>query len=207
MNVRKKVNEILRKERARDRQLLKKYPWLQCYDWHGNLVKDAIDWGWSDGWDWALGKEFMADLDKAIKLDGAEKTFRIEQVKEKWGRLVLYYSGAGENVNKVVSDYECVSEGVCMRCGSPYAQMTYTGWNFPCCQSCWEKTYNKPWDDVKKSDFIGIPTERHWRRFSKDGNIDGVSDLSYIRDRLINKWNKRIAKRQRRQSMYVGSKT
>lgn len=206
MNIHRRIKEILRKERVRTRKLLKKYPWLQLYDWHGNKVKDLIMWGWCDGWDWAFGKEYMEDLDKAIKLDGAEHTFRIDEVKEKYGQCRLYYSGGGANVSKVVADYEFVSEGVCMHCGSPYAQMTDEGWVFPCCQSCWEKNYNKAWDDVRKSDFIGIPTERHWRRFSKDGNIDGVSDLSYIRDRIINKWNKRIAKRTRRQSMYVGDK-
>lgn len=206
MNIHRKINEILRKERARNRKLLKKYPWLQLYDWHGNKVKDQIMWGWCDGWDWAFGKEYMEDLDKAIKLDGAEHTFRIDEIKEKYGQCRLYYSGGGANVGKVVADYEFVSEGVCMHCGSPYAQMTNDGWVFPCCQSCWEKNYNRAWDDVRKDDSIGIPTERHWRRFSKDGNIDGVSDLSYIRDRIINKWNKRIAKRTRRQSMYVGDK-
>ena len=206
MNVKKKVSEIMRTQRLRERKLLKKYPWLQCYDCHGHPIKDAIDWGWSDGWDWAFGKEFMADLDKAIKLDGVEKTFRIDQVKEKFGRAVLYYSGAGENVNKVVSDYETISEGVCMHCGSPYAQMTYTGWQFPCCQSCWEKNYHKPWDEIVKDDFVGVPTERRWIRFSLKGRKEYVSDLSYIRDRLINKWNKRMEKRTRRQNMYVGNK-
>ena len=198
-----RVRRYMRMERNRGRRWIKRYPWVQLKDWHGKPVKDSMNWWWIDGWDWAFGKEFMRDLDAAAKEDGIYDQFTVEQVKEKWGRATVYVYPYGEKTQKVISDYGAASEGVCMFCGSPYAQMTHDGWIFPCCESCWNQSYpNRPWDTIEKSSSVGIPDKRYWRRFSKNGREDGESDITYIRDMIIKKWNKRMEKRQRRLKMH-----
>ena len=61
--------------------------------------------------------------------------FRFDQVKEKWGRLCLYYSGGDEFVMGVISMAEAMSAVTCERCGAP-GKTNDSGWLSTLCEGC-----------------------------------------------------------------------
>jgi hypothetical protein len=68
--------------------------------------------------------------------------FRFLQVKEKYGMMRLYHSGASEAVNDILDRYEFLSEQVCCECGKPAAAMT-RGWICPYCDEHIKKYTNR----------------------------------------------------------------
>lgn len=95
---------------------------------------EALDKGWRI----AFGKDLCKDLRRALWKEGRLKAllrFRITQIKEKWGYLHFYYSGGGEEVQKVISKYETLSSKTCIVCGKPATYRT-TGWICPYCDDC-----------------------------------------------------------------------
>lgn len=90
------------------------------------------------GWRKAFGEDLCRDLRKALWKEGGLKAilrFRITQIKEKWGYLHLYYTGGGEEVDKVISRYEKISPKTCVVCGKPATWVT-TSWICPYCDDC-----------------------------------------------------------------------
>lgn len=95
---------------------------------------DGLDKGWRK----AFGEDLCKELRKALWKEGGLKAilhFRITQIKEKWGCLYLYYSGGGEEVEKVISRYETISFKTCIVCGKPATYRT-TLWISPYCDDC-----------------------------------------------------------------------
>lgn len=88
------------------------------------------------GWRKAFGIYICKDLKKALLADGGRKAlnrFRIEQLKEKYGSMCLYYHGGNEEVDKVVAKYEYISERTCIECGKTADYVT-RGWIEPYCK-------------------------------------------------------------------------
>lgn len=91
----------------------------------------ALDTGWKK----AFGEDLCKDLRKALWKEGGLKAilhFRVTQIKEKWGYLHFYYTGGGEEVEKVISKYEDISSKTCIVCGKP-ATWISRGWISPYC--------------------------------------------------------------------------
>ena len=61
--------------------------------------------------------------------------FRFGQVKEKWGRLCLYYSAGDEFVMGVISMAEAMSAMTCELCGDP-GKTNDIGWLSTLCEGC-----------------------------------------------------------------------
>jgi hypothetical protein len=61
--------------------------------------------------------------------------FRFDQVKEKWGRLCLYYSGGDEFVMGVLSMAEAMSSVTCEICAAP-GKTNDIGWLSTLCEGC-----------------------------------------------------------------------
>lgn len=58
--------------------------------------------------------------------------YRIIQIKEKYGYLRWYDFNSTEDVHKIISKYEVISENTCIVCGKPATYHT-TGWICPYC--------------------------------------------------------------------------
>ena len=83
----KKYSKEIKKNRLRNKKLVKKYPWLKPRNvWTGKLVKDYdyswIEWGCLPGWDVAFGDMYLKELGEAVK---DQKDFMILEIKEKYG--------------------------------------------------------------------------------------------------------------------------
>lgn len=107
------------------------------------------EWTWADefpeGWYKAFGEMMLDELKACLeKADFVEK-FEISQIKEKYGSLRFYYNGAptqiSEELYRIVTKYEVLSENICIECGEPDVPYTTSGWITPICLDCYRKTY------------------------------------------------------------------
>lgn len=94
---------------------------------------DALDKGWRI----AFGEDLCKDLRKELKKNGELRSFRITQLKEKFGSLRLYYGGIKNysGIEKIISKYEDISSTTCINCGKP-AKWLSRGWVCPYCDDC-----------------------------------------------------------------------
>lgn len=61
----------------------------------------------------------------------------LEQIKEKWGELVIYVSHGPEELHKMIEEAEIKSTKVCENCGSEEeVGMVLNGWLWTCCLKC-----------------------------------------------------------------------
>ena len=63
------------------------------------------------------------------------KEFAILDIKEKYGRLVIYTNGVSPEVDRVLKKYEYISQFVCVTCGEDAVKQTL-GWICPYCEDC-----------------------------------------------------------------------
>lgn len=80
-----------KKIQTRNRKLVEKYPWLiPRNDWTGKII-DGYDYtwteldGWPKGWVKAFGRVFADELGAALDEAGLTNSYRVFQVKEKYG--------------------------------------------------------------------------------------------------------------------------
>lgn len=65
-------------------------------------------------------------------------TFRILDIKEKFGQLRFYSNFSTKGVSKIISKYTKISERTCCMCGND-ATLVSTGYVLPYCDKCAEK--------------------------------------------------------------------
>lgn len=90
------------------------------------------------GWEKAFGKQYLNDLRRQLKSEGSLYSFRIMQIKEKWGRFQLYPARASRAVYAIIGRYENLSWETCIHCGQRATHVT-TGWILPYCTECVNK--------------------------------------------------------------------
>ena len=101
--------------------------------------------GMPDGWRKAFGIQFMEELrEELIKVNNLN-TFRIIQIKEKFGGLRFYINGAPPNskIYDIIDKYEDLSFEICEFCGAPGKTEDYQGWLFTWCKNCKNKIKNR----------------------------------------------------------------
>ena len=73
-----------------------------------------------DGWRKAFGTQMWKEVRHELYKSGGWKavySFRITDIKEKWGALQVYVCSAPANVYKVLQKYEYISTRTCIVCG------------------------------------------------------------------------------------------
>lgn len=115
------------------------------------------------GWRKRFGIDFCKELKKAILSSGGReymRTFHIIDLKEKYGSLNVYTSGATPEVERVIEKYEYISQFVCVDCGKDAVKKTYRGWICPYCEDCLPKDsewiWINPiygWSDLRKEEY------------------------------------------------------
>ena len=86
-------------------------------------------------------EDFKKELIKVNNLN----TFRIIQIKEKFGGLRFYINGAPPNskIYDIIDKYEDLSFEICEFCGAPGKTEDYQGWLFTWCKNCKNKIKNR----------------------------------------------------------------
>ena len=72
---------------------------------------------------------------KIAKFDGS-KTFKFNQIKEKFGGLRLYCEGGNQDIYKIIDQAEKESYETCENCGTKKNVTTEGGWIQTLCKSC-----------------------------------------------------------------------
>ena len=88
------------------------------------------------GWRNAFGIQMCKEIKRALIDAGGRKMlhwYRITQIKEKYGSLRWYDTGAPEEVQKIIAKYEYISERTCIVCGKSADYIT-KGWIEPYCR-------------------------------------------------------------------------
>ena len=129
-----------------DKQLIEEFPFLECQpenDWcYGN--SDDINWfhNLPKGWEQLGLKMFSEIKDCLVKYNIPLECFIIQQLKEKWGELRLYWAlkcpakkECIKEIDDIVDKYEDVSYNTCIECGKQAKYVTL-GYILPYCENC-----------------------------------------------------------------------
>lgn len=132
-------------------EITNKFKWFRykmLKFWHDKVLQvmfwiptfnelDSMDKGWRR----CFGIQMCKEIKDALLAAGGRKLlrkYRIMQIKEKFGMLMLYDRGAPKDVNKIIEKYEFISFRTCIDCGAPATGYT-TGWVEPYCDKCAKK--------------------------------------------------------------------
>ena len=144
---------------AKNAALIAKFPFLLPLDYQGKVPKnydftftelDNLPSGWHN---------LMIDMSSEIiaylhQQNFDPYLFHIDQLKEKFGTIRLYYSlhyadhSEDEGIDKIIQKYEELSEHTCCICGGEATLMSKR-WICPYCQACADKLKieeGKRWD-------------------------------------------------------------
>lgn len=141
-------------EKTANKELIKRYPFLHPWNrWVGKVVADydyvttELD-AMPDGWRIAFGEDICKEIMEELVSNNCLDTYRITQIKEKYGQLCWYALGGSERIyREIVPKYEEMSRRICIQCGQP-AALVSMGWISPWCKTCAE--------DVRCGHFIDI---------------------------------------------------
>lgn len=143
-----------------NKQLIERYPFLEVrnvctgerYPEDERFLDTWLDWmpcGWRKGFALSLCENIRRILIKGNYL----YDYRVIQIKEKYGSLRWYDSGAPDSIYDELSDcimsYESMSTNICIHCGKP-AKNVMCGWITFLCDDCVPKNrhYMKMGDSV-----------------------------------------------------------
>lgn len=113
-------------------------PWTQCCYSDGEPIPnmcyvDDVPPGWRN-----ILLETFRKIDKVLKEKNLLETYKIVQVKEKYGYGRIYDNVVDDDIAKIISEFEHVTAMTCCECGKP-AEWISNGWICPWCSECKEK--------------------------------------------------------------------
>ena len=168
--------------------LIEEYPYLQPrrmtdgqispeYDYQFIVGEHDLPEGWLD-----LFLQMCEDIKAPLEKAGLLNDFRFLQVKEKYGQLRAYNTGATEEVHNIISKYEFLSEQVCSMCGKPAVAMT-RGWICPFCEEH-TKNFTVRGETV---DTIEIKTEYIRKRYHNGTTTETIINCEDVWARYLDR--------------------
>jgi hypothetical protein len=142
--------------------LCEKFPFLKVADWRTDEVPEDYDYTYTwlddleEGWYIAFGIDLCTELAAALEKEGKLETYRIDQIKEKYGELRWYDHGGTRETDEIIEKYTKLSRQICKKCGAPATKIS-TGWISPWCDECAEKINDKL---VSIEEFYNIQEEK-----------------------------------------------
>lgn len=103
-----------------------------CTNFFSHTWLDNFPIGWRK-----LGLDFFKELQEALNKypKDERKSFRIYDIKEKYGRLAIHFNWYTDEVDQVVTKYEKISSKTCVACGDKARWLT-KGYVVPMCNKC-----------------------------------------------------------------------
>lgn len=119
-----------------DKKLCEKYPAL-FRDRYASVQESCMAWGFDvgDGWYDIIEKLCQVIMEIADR-DGLDPF--ATQVKEKFGTLRFYISGANDEIYNAIDRAEMLTEHTCEKCGKP-GQMRSMAWIKVLCDEHYEE--------------------------------------------------------------------
>lgn len=132
-------------KKIENKKLIERYPFLLPRHRLTGVCPTDYDFRYTeldampDGWRIAFGEDICKEIMEELILKDCVDTYRIMQIKEKYGELRWYSQGGTERIYKeIVPKYEKLSMRTCIKCGQP-ATLISTGWIAPWCNMCADK--------------------------------------------------------------------
>lgn len=159
-----------------NKELCERYPFLIPRNrWTGEIVED-YDYSYTeldampDGWCKAFGERMCEEIREALIEADCLYDYRITQIKEKFGELRWYGSGAPRSVFNIITKYSYISRFICMYCGSIYGREFNDGWISTICENCAKESFKISHNDwVETSNFDPIRKSITMNLYSKEG--------------------------------------
>ena len=160
--------------------LIEEYPYLLPRSMTTGEVHPDYDYTYivgeydlPEGW-LELFLQCCEDIKAPLVKAGLLNDFRFLQIKEKYGSMRMYDSGATEEVHDIIDKYEFLSQQVCCECGKPAAVMT-SGW---ICPYCAEHIRGGLENVAPPDELIEIQTSYVRKRYSNGTPTETVIDCS-----------------------------
>ena len=140
------MNKRIKKkqQKLRYKKLCKRYPFLIIRTWDNKPLNFNFTYldDMPKGWKRAFGIDMCEDIRRVLVKANYLYDYRIVQLKEKYGTMMLYDAGAPSSIFHelcdVIDKYENLSYRTCIRCGRPATKISQ-GWISPFCDECAEK--------------------------------------------------------------------
>lgn len=123
-----------------NKKLVKKYPFLKMNDNYMRTWLDEVPYGWQQ-----FALTFFEKIEKILNDHNANDYLRIIEVKEKWGKLRIYYSFVNnskheqnkwiEDIDRLFTSLENESWKICIDCGRQANYQT-NDYVTPVCYKC-----------------------------------------------------------------------
>lgn len=222
----KKERVISRRKKKRNKALVKKYPWLLPRNVWTDKIPEDYDYTYTEldslsrGWRIAFGDMICKEVDAELKRTGRRDTYRIQELKSKYGSMRWYDNGGSDQLRQIIDKYEYLSENICESCGRPDVPQTNGGWIEPICFDCFVKRVRRSEQYQAKYLQHDIPPKtleeiKEWyeksveenarmgdtytiRRFSTDGSVDTTYDVTETANKIREAWNKKQERRLRK---------
>lgn len=195
MNKRQKKKMLKKK----NKMLIQKYPWIMPRNRWSDKIPSNFDYTYTEldaiptGWMKAFGMQMVEEINNELIKSGKMDSFRITQIKEKYGRFEFYTYGGSNEVSEIIEDYGNISEFICIRCGRlDVPIISNNGWYEPICKYCFEEqekrmekngwgklkfSYEELVDKMKyESNDFSLPTVRKYSYSHKDENGEYVTE-------------------------------
>lgn len=196
MNKRQKKKQL----KMRNKALCLKYPWIVPRNRWSDKIPKKFDYSYTEldaiptGWMKAFGMQMVDEINEELKKTGKLDSFRVSQIKEKYGRLEFYSYGGTSEVFEIIEDYGNISEYVCIRCGRlDVPVICNNGWYEPICKCCYNEqekrmeqkgygkskfSYEDKLTNMKyESDDFSLPLIRKYSCSHKDENGEYVKEF------------------------------
>lgn len=125
-----------------NKRLVKKIPFLKMNDNYKRTWLDEVPYGWQK-----LALIYFENIEKILNDHNANNYLRITEVKEKWGKLRIYYSFVNnpkyeqnkwiEDIDRLFATLEKESWKLCIDCGAVASYQT-NEYVTPVCDKCKE---------------------------------------------------------------------
>ena len=116
-----------------------RFPFLKHYNTKDKFFQETC-WYYSVNPGWRrLALQMFEEIRSTLKREGKPlNSFRIYDVKEKYGELVVDCSGGyNDDVTKIIEKYEYISFRTCNVCGRPaFGYTDKIPWMLPYCEDC-----------------------------------------------------------------------
>ena len=120
------------------------YPFLIPRDIEGHVDEDFeyeyFGWEIPRGWI-RVFLQMCGDIKPILEKYNMIDDFYFIQVKEKYGMLRCYSTGAPREVQEIIAKYEQMAKYICFTCGKPATYET-TSWIEAYCDDCWVNKTN-----------------------------------------------------------------
>lgn len=104
-----------------------------------------------EGWNKAFGKQYLNELKSQLKKDNMLYSWRITDLKEKYGSLNLYCNFGSKELYEIIDKYEKRSYKICIVCGKSATKLTGE-YILPYCDECFPQD-RIPYAELKNGEW------------------------------------------------------